>query len=74
MTFPEIVHKVLPKELELRGGYLYGNDRPSLNIDINEDVEARMSPRPPRSSGDGPSKRGGQGEDFPVDTLVPVDQ
>ena len=36
--FPELVHEMMPGTAELRGGYLYGNDKPGLGIDINEDL------------------------------------
>jgi mannonate dehydratase len=40
--FPEEVHEVLPGAAEIRKGYLYGNERPGLGIDINEAVAAKF--------------------------------
>jgi len=45
--FPPSVHEVLPGTAELRKGYLYGNGKPGLGIDINEDLAAKY---PIRSS------------------------
>jgi len=36
--FPELVHEMMPGTAKLKGGYLYGNDRPGLGIEINEDI------------------------------------
>jgi len=40
-AFPDVVHEVLPGAAEIRGGYLYGNDKPGLGIDINEALVAK---------------------------------
>ena len=37
-AFPEMVHEMMPGAAELKGGYLYGNDKPGLGIDINEEL------------------------------------
>jgi mannonate dehydratase len=39
--FPELVHEMLPGTAVLKGGYLYGNDKPGLGIDIREDMAAK---------------------------------
>ena len=36
----------MPGTLELRGGYLYGNGRPGLGIDIDETAAMKMPPKP----------------------------
>ena len=40
--FPEEVHEVLPGAAEIRRGYLYGNERPGLGIDIDEAAAAKF--------------------------------
>jgi len=37
-NFPQLVHEMLPGTAQLRGGYLYGNDKHGLGIDINEEL------------------------------------
>jgi len=39
--FPPIVHEMMPGVAEIRKGYLYGNDKPGLGIDINEAMAAK---------------------------------
>lgn len=39
--FRPVVHEVLPGTAELRGGYLYGNGKPGLGIDIDEKLAAK---------------------------------
>ncbi len=40
-VFPDVVHEVLPGAAQIRSGYLYGNDKPGLGIDINEALVAK---------------------------------
>jgi mannonate dehydratase len=46
--FPPSVHEVLPGTAEIRKGYLYGNDKPGLGIDINETLAAKYPIAPSR--------------------------
>jgi mannonate dehydratase len=39
--FPPIVHEMMPGVAEIRKGYLYGNGKPGLGIDINESMAAK---------------------------------
>jgi mannonate dehydratase len=39
--FPELVYEVFPGTPEVRGGYMYPNDRPGLGIDVNEELAAK---------------------------------
>jgi mannonate dehydratase len=39
--FPEHVYEIFPGTPEVRGGYMYANDRPGLGIDIDEKLAAR---------------------------------
>ncbi|MBL8238294.1 MAG: starvation-sensing protein RspA [Bryobacterales bacterium] len=39
--FPASVYDVLPGTAEIRKGYLYGNGKPGLGIDINEELAAK---------------------------------
>jgi mannonate dehydratase len=39
--FPPLVHELLPGCAEIRKGYLYGNGKPGLGIDIDEKLAAR---------------------------------
>jgi mannonate dehydratase len=39
--FPDIVREVFPGCPEIRGGYMYPNDKPGLGIDINEALAAK---------------------------------
>src|SRR5437588_10703324 len=39
--FPPLVHEMMPGTLQLKGGYLYGNDAPGLGIDLNEAIAAK---------------------------------
>ena len=39
--FPEHVYEVFPGLPQVRGGYMYPNDRPGLGIDIDVDLAAR---------------------------------
>jgi mannonate dehydratase len=39
--FPDLVYEMFPGTPEVRGGYLYPNDRPGLGIDIDEQLAAR---------------------------------
>jgi mannonate dehydratase len=49
--FPELIYELLPGTAILKGGYHYGNDKPGLGIDINEDLAARH-PLVPLPKGD----------------------
>lgn len=40
-AFPPSVHEMMPGCAEIRKGYLYGNGKPGLGIDINEQVAAK---------------------------------
>jgi mannonate dehydratase len=48
--FPPSVYEVLPGTAEIRKGYLYGNGKPGLGIDINETLAAKY-PIPPSATG-----------------------
>ena len=48
--FPASVYEVLPGTAEIRKGYLYGNGKPGLGIDINEELAAKY-PIQPNPSG-----------------------
>lgn len=39
--FPDVVREVFPGCPEIRGGYMYPNDKPGLGIDINEELAAK---------------------------------
>jgi mannonate dehydratase len=39
--FPDVVREVFPGCPEIRGGYMYPNDRPGLGIDIDEELAAK---------------------------------
>ena len=39
--FPEQVYEIFPGTPEVRGGYMYPNDRPGLGIDIDEGLAAK---------------------------------
>ncbi len=39
--FPEEVLEMMPGTAEIRGGYLYGSDKPGLGIDIDEKIAAK---------------------------------
>ncbi|MBM3735293.1 MAG: mandelate racemase [Acidobacteria bacterium] len=45
--FPRIVHDMLPGTAVLKGGYLYGSDKPGLGIEINEALAAKHPLVPP---------------------------
>ncbi|HUQ95730.1 MAG TPA: enolase C-terminal domain-like protein [Bryobacteraceae bacterium] len=40
-SFPPVVHEMMPGVAEIRKGYLYGNGKPGLGIDINEQMAAK---------------------------------
>ena len=44
--FPERVHEMMPGTAEIKGGYLYGNDKPGLGVDINEAMAAKFPLKP----------------------------
>jgi len=48
--FPPAVHEMLPGTPEIRRGYLYGNGKPGLGIDIDETLAAKH-PLPPNPGG-----------------------
>lgn len=39
--FSEAVYEIFPGTPEVRGGYMYPNDKPGLGIDVNEELAAR---------------------------------
>ena len=39
--FSEAVYEVFPGTPEVRGGYMYPNDKPGLGIDVNEELAAK---------------------------------
>ena len=39
--FPEEVYEMMPGAARIRGGYLYGSDKPGLGIDLNEKLAAK---------------------------------
>jgi mannonate dehydratase len=39
--FPELVYEMFPGTPEVRGGYMYANDKPGLGIEINEELAKR---------------------------------
>ncbi len=39
--FPDEVFEMLPGAARIRGGYLYGSEKPGLGIDLNEQIAAR---------------------------------
>ena len=39
--FPDLVYEMFPGTPEVRGGYMYPNDRPGLGIDIDEKLAAK---------------------------------
>jgi len=49
--FPASVYDVLPGTAEIRKGYLYGNGKPGLGIDIDETLAAKYSMPPSRDGG-----------------------
>ena len=49
--FPPSVHEMLPGTPEIRKGYLYGNHKPGLGIDINEEMAAKYPIGEPRNGG-----------------------
>jgi mannonate dehydratase len=57
--FPPIVHEMLPGTPEIRKGYLYGNGKPGLGIDINEQIAARY-----------PLKEAPRGGAYPTDRTL----
>jgi len=43
--FPPLVYEMMPGTAEIKGGYLYGNDKPGLGVDIDEEM-AKKYPMP----------------------------
>jgi mannonate dehydratase len=41
-----LVHEMMPGTAAIKGGYLYGNDRPGLGVDINEKMAAKYPLKP----------------------------
>ena len=39
--FSEAVYEIFPSTPEVRGGYMYPNDKPGLGIDVNEELAAK---------------------------------
>jgi mannonate dehydratase len=44
--FPELIHEMMPGTAEIKGGYLYGNGKPGLGVDINEALAAKYPLKP----------------------------
>ncbi|MCZ2148672.1 MAG: starvation-sensing protein RspA [Bryobacterales bacterium] len=57
--FPPIVHEMLPGTPEIRKGYLYGNGKPGLGIDLNEQLAAKY-----------PLKEAPRGGAYPTDRTL----
>jgi mannonate dehydratase len=55
-VFPEPAHEVFPGIPEIKGGYMYSNDKPGLGIDINE-VAAAKFPYTTSGAGRGNDRR-----------------
>jgi mannonate dehydratase len=49
--FPPQVHEMLPGTPEIRKGYMYGNHKPGLGIDIDETLAAKFPIGEPRNGG-----------------------
>lgn len=49
--FPDVVHEMMPGVASIRRGYLYGNDKPGLGIDINEEIAAKHPVKIPSDGG-----------------------
>lgn len=60
-AFPELAREILPGAAEIRGGYLYGNDKPGLGIDINEALAAKHPLQPAPLGGHYPLDRAPDG-------------
>jgi mannonate dehydratase len=60
-AFPDVAREVLPGCAEIRGGYLYGNDKPGLGIDINETLAAKYPLQPAPLGGHYPLDRAPDG-------------
>ncbi|MCX6598737.1 MAG: hypothetical protein NTV70_20490 [Acidobacteria bacterium] len=58
-AFPELAREILPGCAEIRGGYLYGNGKPGLGIDINEALAAKY-----------PMQAAPQGGHYPLDRTM----
>ena len=48
--FSDTVREVFPGAPEIKGGYMYANDRPGLGIDINEALAAKFPYKTPGGS------------------------
>jgi mannonate dehydratase len=59
--FPAQVQEILPGTPEIRKGYLYGNHKPGLGIDINEELAAKYPIGEPRNGGAYGTERGVDG-------------
>ena len=44
--FPELIHEMMPGTAEIKGGYLYGNSRPGIGVDLNEAIAAKYPLKP----------------------------
>ena len=60
-AFPEVVHEMMPGAARLRGGYLYGSDKPGLGLDINEEIAAKYPLRDNYHNADWTTVRGMDG-------------
>ncbi len=59
--FPEEVLEMMPGTAEIRGGYLYGSDKPGLGIDIDEKIAAKYPLLDDHHNADWTSVRGMDG-------------
>ena len=41
-VFSDTTREVFPGAPEIKGGYMYANDKPGLGIDINEEMAAKF--------------------------------
>jgi mannonate dehydratase len=55
--FAPLVHEMLPGTGEIRGGYLYGSDRPGLGLDLDEKLAAKYPLKPVVDGGGYPLDR-----------------
>ena len=49
-VFSETTREVLPGAPEIKGGYMYSNDRPGLGVDVNEALAAKFPYKTPGGS------------------------
>jgi len=56
-AFPEQAREIVTGCAEIRGGYLYGNGKPGLGMDVNETLAAKHPLRPITDGGSYPTDR-----------------